>query len=115
VKTNFSGRLRGKGGVALKASEDLKRAAAEEIGLLPQLEEEGWGNLTSRDAGNLVREMVQRGAQEITDENQRLGFEVAQEMGLTDAFLSGRGWRDFTPKQMFAFAERIAQKRQGDP
>lgn len=99
----------------MKASDELKRAAAEELGLLPQLEETGWQGVTSRDAGNLVREMVGRGTQAIIDENQKLGLEVAQELGLTEAFLSGRGWRDFTPKQMFAFAERLAQKRKEDP
>lgn len=99
----------------MKASEDLKQAVAEDLGLLPKLEKEGWGGATSRDAGNLVREMVDRGTQAIIDENQKLGLEVAQELGLTDAFLSDQGWRAFTPKQMFAFAERIAQKRKGNP
>ena len=99
----------------MKASEDLIREAAEKLGLLPKIEKDGWGQLTSREAGSMVREMVKRGAEAVLDENQKLGLEVAEELGLTEAFLSGRGWRDFTPKQMFAFAKRLADKRQGNP
>ena len=94
----------------MKASEDLKGEIAKSLGL-----PEDRGQLTSREAGNMVREMTQLGKQAILDENQKLGLEVAQELGLTEAFLSGRGWRDFTPKQIFAFAERLAQKRKGNP
>lgn len=99
----------------MKASDRLKKAAAKDLGILPIIEEEGWQNVTSRDAGKITGELVSRGIETLLDEDQKIGFEVAKELGIEDLFLSGRGWRDFTAKQMYAFAERLAAKRQENP
>lgn len=36
-----------------------------------------------------------------------LAFRVAGGLGLVEPFLAGRGWKPFTPKDMFRFSEAL--------
>ena len=42
-------------------SEQLKVELAKELGFYDVVQREGWGGIKSRDAGNMVKQAVQRG------------------------------------------------------
>ena len=43
------------------ASERLKKEAAEEVGFADKVRESGWDNVTTKEIGLMVREMLRRG------------------------------------------------------
>ncbi len=43
------------------ASEDLKMAAAEEVGIADKIRQEGWENVTTKQVGLMVRNMIKLG------------------------------------------------------
>jgi len=44
-------------------SEALKYEIAAELGVLDLVKQEGWGSVTSRQCGNLVRKAIERAEQ----------------------------------------------------
>jgi len=42
-------------------SEELKMQVAAELGLAEKIKNEGWGSLTSREIGDIVKGMVEKG------------------------------------------------------
>ena len=40
-------------------SEQLKYELAKELGFFPTLERDGWGAITTRDAGNMVKRAIE--------------------------------------------------------
>jgi small acid-soluble spore protein F (minor alpha/beta-type SASP) len=40
-------------------SEDLKYELAKDLGISKTVEREGWGGITTKDAGNLVKRAIQ--------------------------------------------------------
>lgn len=41
-------------------SEELKQEIAAELGVLDLVRREGWGSVSSRDCGNIVRKAIER-------------------------------------------------------
>jgi small acid-soluble spore protein F (minor alpha/beta-type SASP) len=47
-------------------SEELKYEIAEEMGVADLVRREGWGSVTSRQCGNLVRKSIERAEQTVS-------------------------------------------------
>ncbi len=52
------------------ASERLKMEAAEEVGFADKLRESGWDNVTTKEIGLMVREMIRRGEEVLSQRQQ---------------------------------------------
>ncbi|RLQ91712.1 small, acid-soluble spore protein, alpha/beta type [Falsibacillus albus] len=48
-------------------SYDLKVELAKELGFYDTVEKEGWGGITSRDAGNMVKRAVELAQQQLSN------------------------------------------------
>ncbi|UTE72925.1 alpha/beta-type small acid-soluble spore protein [Rossellomorea marisflavi] len=51
-------------------SDQLKAELAKDLGFYDVVEREGWGGISSRDAGNLVKRAVELASQQLTSKNQ---------------------------------------------
>jgi small acid-soluble spore protein F (minor alpha/beta-type SASP) len=52
-------------------SEELKYELAKELGVADTVAKEGWGSVSSRDCGNLVRLAIERAEKAIAEENNK--------------------------------------------
>ncbi len=52
------------------ASERLKMEAAEEVGFADKVRESGWDNVTTKEIGLMVREMIRRGERVLAQQRQ---------------------------------------------
>lgn len=50
-------------------SDRLKYEIAEELGFAHKVNDDDWGNITTREAGQLVREAIRRAQQDMVDNN----------------------------------------------
>lgn len=50
-------------------SEDLKYELAKELGVADTVTREGWGSVSSRDCGNLVRLAIERAERAMAEAN----------------------------------------------
>ncbi|KSU57820.1 protein sspF [[Bacillus] enclensis] len=50
-------------------SEQLKEELAQELGFYDVVQKEGWGGITSRDAGNMVKRAVERASSQLSSMN----------------------------------------------
>ena len=75
-----------------------KRRLQKRAGPFAKIEKDGWGQLTSRGGWEHGQEMVKRGAEAVLDENQKLGLEVAEELGLTRSLPLRTGAGGTSPK-----------------
>ena len=53
------------------ASERLKMEAAEEVGFADKVRESGWDDVTTKEIGLMVREMIRRGEKALLQEYRR--------------------------------------------
>lgn len=53
------------------ASEQLKMEAAEEVGFADKLRESGWDNVTTKEIGLMVREMIRRGENTLLQQRRK--------------------------------------------
>ncbi|NLA57906.1 MAG: small, acid-soluble spore protein, alpha/beta type [Firmicutes bacterium] len=53
------------------ASERLKMEAAEEVGFADKVRESGWDNVTTKEIGLMVREMIRRGERVLAQQKQQ--------------------------------------------
>ncbi len=51
-------------------SDQLKAELAKDLGFYDVVEREGWGGISSRDAGNMVKRAVELASQQLTSRNQ---------------------------------------------
>ncbi|GLI83657.1 protein SspF [Rossellomorea marisflavi] len=51
-------------------SDQLKAELAKDLGFYDVVEREGWGGISSRDAGNMVKRAVELASQQLTSKNQ---------------------------------------------
>ncbi|MGG4549337.1 small, acid-soluble spore protein, alpha/beta type [Rossellomorea marisflavi] len=51
-------------------SDQLKAELAKDLGFYDVVEREGWGGISSRDAGNMVKRAVEIASQQLTSRNQ---------------------------------------------
>ncbi len=51
-------------------SEKLKEEIAKELGFYDVVEQEGWGGIKARDAGNMVKRAIEMANEQLGDENQ---------------------------------------------
>ncbi len=49
-------------------SEELKMELAQELGVADTVRTEGWGNVSSRDCGSLVRKAIERAERSLMEE-----------------------------------------------
>ncbi|MGM0831089.1 MAG: small, acid-soluble spore protein, alpha/beta type [Bacillota bacterium] len=47
-------------------SDQLKEEIAQELGFYDVVQKDGWGGITSRDAGNMVKRAVERASQQLS-------------------------------------------------
>ena len=52
-------------------SAQLKEELAKELGFYSVVEQEGWGGIKSRDAGNMVKRAVEMGIQQSMKQNKQ--------------------------------------------
>lgn len=50
-------------------SERLKVELAKDLGFYDKVEKDGWGNITTKDAGNMVKRALQMAEQQISKNN----------------------------------------------
>lgn len=51
-------------------SEDLKYELAKDLGFIDTVEQEGWGGIKAKDAGNMVKRAIQIAEQSASKSNQ---------------------------------------------
>lgn len=51
-------------------SDQLKAELAKDLGFYDVVEREGWGGISSRDAGNMVKRAVELASQQLTSKDQ---------------------------------------------
>ncbi|MBV6686151.1 alpha/beta-type small acid-soluble spore protein [Bacillus sp. JRC01] len=51
-------------------SDQLKAELAKDLGFYDVVEREGWGGISSRDAGNMVKRAVEIASQQLTSRDQ---------------------------------------------
>jgi len=51
-------------------SEQLKMELAKELGFLNTVEQEGWGGIKAKDAGNMVKRAIQLAEEAVAKENK---------------------------------------------
>ena len=52
-------------------SQRLKEEIAKELGFYDVVEKEGWGEIKSRDAGNMVKRAIEMAEQSLANANQK--------------------------------------------
>ena len=52
-------------------SSRLKEEIAKDLGFYNVVEREGWGGITARDAGNMVKRAVEMAQQNLAEESKR--------------------------------------------
>ncbi|GAA4706764.1 small, acid-soluble spore protein, alpha/beta type [Brevibacillus fulvus] len=52
-------------------SEQLKMELAKELGIYDTVKNEGWGSITTRDAGNLVKRAIQIAEEALAKQNTK--------------------------------------------
>ncbi len=52
-------------------SEDLKYELAKELGVADTVSREGWGSVSSRNCGNLVRLAIERAERAMAEDNNK--------------------------------------------
>ncbi|WCK54623.1 small, acid-soluble spore protein, alpha/beta type [Aneurinibacillus sp. Ricciae_BoGa-3] len=52
-------------------SEEFKYELAKDLGFYDTLQKEGWGGITTRDAGNMVKRAIQLAEQALAQQNMR--------------------------------------------
>ncbi len=52
-------------------SEQLKTELAKDLGFYNTVREEGWGGITTKDAGNMVKRAIQMAEQSMSNQNPR--------------------------------------------
>lgn len=50
-------------------SEELKIELAKELGFYDTVQKEGWGGITTRDAGNMVKRAIQLAEESLARQN----------------------------------------------
>lgn len=50
-------------------SEELKMELAKELGFYDTVQKEGWGGITTRDAGNMVKRAIQLAEESLAKQN----------------------------------------------
>ncbi|MDT9027778.1 MULTISPECIES: alpha/beta-type small acid-soluble spore protein [Rossellomorea] len=48
-------------------SDQLKEEIAQELGFYDVVQKDGWGGITSRDAGNMVKRAVELASQQLSE------------------------------------------------
>ena len=91
------------------ASDKLKYWAAQQAGFGDKIRKKGWESASSGELGAMVTEIVRLGQEEVLR-----GYRVAQEHGLTNQFLAQDGWRSFSPRDMFRYAEALYYQKEMD-
>ncbi|MFC7370821.1 small, acid-soluble spore protein, alpha/beta type [Fictibacillus iocasae] len=51
-------------------SEEFKNEIAKELGFYDTVQRDGWGGITARDAGNMVKRAVQMAQESMSRQNQ---------------------------------------------
>ena len=51
-------------------SEQLKLEVAKDLGILNTVEQEGWGGIKAKDAGNMVRRAIQLAEEAVAKQNK---------------------------------------------
>ncbi|ELK48341.1 small, acid-soluble spore protein, alpha/beta type [Halobacillus sp. ACCC02827] len=51
-------------------SDSFKEELAKELGFYDKVQQDGWGGITTRDAGNMVKRAIQMAEEQLAD-NQR--------------------------------------------
>lgn len=51
-------------------SEQLKMEVAKDLGILNTVEQEGWGGIKAKDAGNMVRRAIQLAEEAVAKQNK---------------------------------------------
>ncbi|MGR3766408.1 small, acid-soluble spore protein, alpha/beta type [Rossellomorea sp. NS-SX7] len=52
-------------------SDQLKEELAQELGFYDVVQKDGWGGITSRDAGNMVKRAVELASSQLAARNSR--------------------------------------------
>jgi small acid-soluble spore protein F (minor alpha/beta-type SASP) len=52
-------------------SEEFKYELAKDLGFYDTLQKEGWGGITTRDAGNMVKRAIQLAEQALAQQNMK--------------------------------------------
>jgi small acid-soluble spore protein F (minor alpha/beta-type SASP) len=52
-------------------SDQLKEELAQELGFYDVVQKDGWGGITSRDAGNMVKRAVERASGQLASRTSR--------------------------------------------
>ncbi|WP_175989776.1 small, acid-soluble spore protein, alpha/beta type [Bacillus sp. Marseille-Q1617] len=52
-------------------SDQLKEELAQELGFYDVVQKDGWGGITSRDAGNMVKRAVERASSQMAARNSQ--------------------------------------------
>jgi small acid-soluble spore protein F (minor alpha/beta-type SASP) len=50
-------------------SDQLKEELAQELGFYDVVQKDGWGGITARDAGNMVKRAVERASEQLVSRN----------------------------------------------
>ncbi|URN95975.1 MAG: alpha/beta-type small acid-soluble spore protein [Candidatus Pristimantibacillus lignocellulolyticus] len=51
-------------------SEQLKMEVAKDLGILNTVEQEGWGGIKAKDAGNMVKRAIQLAEEAVAKQNK---------------------------------------------
>ncbi|HIW31377.1 MAG TPA: alpha/beta-type small acid-soluble spore protein [Candidatus Paenibacillus intestinavium] len=51
-------------------SEQLKMEVAKDLGILDTVEQEGWGGIKAKDAGNMVKRAIQLAEEAVAKQNK---------------------------------------------
>jgi len=49
-------------------SDELKAELAKELGFYNKVQREGWGGITTKDAGNMVKRAIEKASQSISQQ-----------------------------------------------
>ncbi|NQD67565.1 small, acid-soluble spore protein, alpha/beta type [Bacillus haikouensis] len=52
-------------------SDQLKEELAQELGFYDVVQKDGWGGITARDAGNMVKRAIERASGELASRNSQ--------------------------------------------
>lgn len=52
-------------------SEEFKTELAKDLGFYDKVEKDGWGGITTRDAGNMVKRAIEVAEQSMADQQNR--------------------------------------------
>ncbi|WP_041120770.1 alpha/beta-type small acid-soluble spore protein [Jeotgalibacillus alimentarius] len=52
-------------------SDQLKEEIARELGIYDTIQQEGWGGIKSRDAGNMVKQAIQMAERQLREQSDQ--------------------------------------------